>query len=149
LDAPRQPKINQNIAASGSNDGMTALDSDAIIERRDRLTWSMAEPVNGALYYPWIETTERRWIPPCGHIAGIYARSDARTGVFKAPANEEIRGAVNLDFHVDNASQGELNARGINCLRAFPGRGIRVWGARTLSRDEDWRYINVRRLFLT
>jgi len=149
LDAPRQKQELVNAAVSGSDDAMTALDPEAIIERRDFLTWNMAEPVNGALYYPWIETTERRWIPPCGHIAGIYARSDARTGVYKAPANEEIRGAVNLDFHVDNPTQGELNTQGINCLRAFPGRGIRVWGARTLSRDPNWRYINVRRLFLT
>jgi phage tail sheath protein FI len=69
--------------------------------------------------------------------------------VFKAPANEEIRDAVNLEVLIDNSVQGELNTQGINCLRAFPGRGIRVWGARTLSRDSNWRYINVRRLFIT
>lgn len=158
LDAPRQVRATLNAAVSGSGEALTALDPKAIIERRDLLTWNMAEPVNGALYYPWIQTTDNypwiqttkpRWIPPCGHIAGIYARSDARTGVYKAPANEEIRGAVNLDYHVDNPTQGELNTQGINCLRAFPGRGIRVWGARTLSRDVNWRYINVRRLFLT
>jgi len=149
LDAPRQRKELNQAAVSGGNETMIALEPEAIIRQRDRLTWNMAEPVNGALYYPWIETTERRWIPPCGHIAGIYARSDARTGVYKAPANEEIRGAVNLDFHLNHTAQGELNAQGINCLCAFPGRGIRVWGARTLSRDANWRYINVRRLFLT
>jgi Bacteriophage tail sheath protein len=128
---------------------VSVLDPKTIMAWRDSLTWDMAEPVNGALYYPWIETYERRWIPPCGHIAGTYARSDGRVGVFKAPANEEIRGVINLDHHVDNVTQGELNSKGINCLRSFPGRGIRVWGARTLSRDENWRYINVRRLVLT
>ncbi|HEY9231222.1 MAG TPA: phage tail sheath subtilisin-like domain-containing protein [Blastocatellia bacterium] len=149
LDAPRRQNEPGDSAAGAGHEMMTALDPLAIIEGRNRLTLNMAEPVNGALYYPWIETTERRWVPPCGHIAGIYARSDARTGVYKAPANEEVRGAVNLDYHVDNPMQGGLNEQGINCLRAFPGRGIRVWGARTLSRDANWRYINVRRLFLT
>ena len=69
--------------------------------------------------------------------------------MFKAPANEEIRDAVNLEVLIDNSVQGELNSKGINCLRAFPGRGIRVWGARTLSSDSNWRYINVRRLSIT
>lgn len=104
---------------------------------------------NGAFYYPWLKNAQRRWIPPCGHIAGIFARSDRARGVFKAPANEEIHGAVNLQVLMDNSEQGELNAQGINCLRAFPGRGIRVWGARTLSSDSNWRYINIRRLFIT
>ena len=103
---------------------------------------------NGALYYPWLKPPQGPWQPPCGHIAGIYARSDRARGVFKAPANEEIRDAVNLEVLIDNSVQGELNYQGINCLRAFPGRGIRVWGARTLSSDRNWRYINVRRLLI-
>ncbi|MEH1969562.1 phage tail sheath family protein [Nostoc sp.] len=112
---------------------------------------------NGTFYYPWLMRLTKnaqgqsllRSVPPCGHIAGIFARSDRARGVFKAPANEEIRDAVNLEVLIENSDQGELNAQGINCLRAFPGRGIRVWGARTLSNDSSWRYINVRRLFIT
>jgi uncharacterized protein len=112
---------------------------------------------NGTFYYPWLMRLTKnaqgqlvlRSVPPCGHIAGIFARSDRDRGVFKAPANEEIRDAVNLEVLIDNSDQGELNSQGINCLRAFPGRGIRVWGARTLSSDSNWRYINVCRLFIT
>jgi phage tail sheath protein FI len=82
-------------------------------------------------------------------VGGIFARTDARVGVFKAPANEEVFGVLDLDANVDDGVQGQLNPEGVNCLRAFPRRGIRVWGARTLSRDLNWRYVNVRRLFLT
>ena len=107
---------------------------------------------HAALYHPWIQvgvSPNKRFVPPCGHIAGIFARSDRTHGVFKAPANEEIRGAIGLETSISDTEQADLNAQGINCLRAFPGRSIRVWGARTLSSDHNWRYINVRRLFLT
>lgn len=107
-----------------------------------------------AMYYPWVEVADRtgsngrvRTIPPCGHIAGIYARTDETRGVHKAPANEVIRDVLGLDVQVTKGEQDELNPIGVNALRAFPGRGIRVWGARTLSSDPAWRYINVRRLF--
>lgn len=103
----------------------------------------------GALYYPWVGVGQDRSVPPCGHVAGIYARTDAKVGVFKAPANEEVIGALDLDSEVGNDAQGELNTWGINCLRSFPGRGIRLWGARTLSDDARWRYVNVQRLFIT
>lgn len=107
----------------------------------------------GALYYPWIKVAnparggEPILIPPSGHMAGIYARSDAERGVHKAPANEVVRGAIGLATQVTKNEQDILNPLGINCIRTFPGRGIRVWGARTLSSDPAWRYINVRRLF--
>lgn len=126
-----------------------------VMEQRDRITTGLSEPVNGALYYPWLKIGKGRLIPPSGHIAGIVSRSDAKAGVFKAPANEEVLGALDLGVekesgvNIDRRTQDQLNPLGINCLRAFPGRGIRVWGARTLSRDPDWRYINVRRLALT
>lgn len=113
------------------------------------LTTGRIEPVNGALYYPWLKTVDGRIVPPCGHVAGVYALTDAKTGVFKAPANEEIQSVLDLDANVDDSIQDMLNPAGVNCLRAFPGRGIRVWGARTLNRDPNWRYVNVRRLFLT
>jgi len=120
-----------------------------VLEQRESLTVGQTEPVNGALYYPWLRTVNNRLVPPCGHVAGIFARSDARVGVFKAPANEEIFGVFDLEIAIDNRLQEQLNPQGINCLRAFPGRGIRLWGARTLSRDPTWRYISVRRLVLT
>ena len=106
-----------------------------------------------ALYYPWIETADMVKgkgtvrIPPSGHIAGVYARSDTERGVHKAPANEVVRGATGLPIQVTRPEQDSLNPIGINCIRAFPGRGIRIWGARTVSSDPAWRYINVRRLF--
>ena len=86
-------------------------------------------------------------MPPSGHVAGIWARSDDTRGVHKAPANEVIRGALSLELHITKGEHDQLNPIGINCIRAFPGRGIRVWGARTLSSDPAWRYLNVRRLF--
>ncbi|MFI5806702.1 phage tail sheath family protein [Streptomyces sp. NPDC051561] len=105
-----------------------------------------------ALYYPWIKTFDpasgqSRLIPPSGHVAGIWARNDAERGVHKAPANEVVRGAVDLELQITRGEQDLLNPIGVNCIRAFPGRGIRVWGARTLSSDPAWRYLNVRRYF--
>lgn len=103
-----------------------------------------------ALYYPWvsIEVDNRPLtVPPSGHIAGIYARSDTERGVNKAPANEVVRGALEADIHLTKGEQDVLNPAGVNCIRAFAGRGVRIWGARTLSSDPAWRYINVRRFF--
>ncbi|HEY0699775.1 MAG TPA: phage tail sheath subtilisin-like domain-containing protein, partial [Micromonospora sp.] len=104
------------------------------------------------LYYPWIRIADLRtgadlFVPPSGHVAGIWARNDANRGVHKAPANEGVRGAVTLETQLTRTEQELLNPIGINCLRSFPGRGILVWGARTLSSDPAWRYLNVRRLF--
>jgi phage tail sheath protein FI len=109
-----------------------------------------------ALYYPWIVVANplangkgpsKIKIPPSGHMAGVYARVDGERGVHKAPANEIVRGVLELETQVTKGEQDILNPHGINCIRAFPGRGIRIWGARTLSSDAAWRYINVRRLF--
>ncbi|MCH8808068.1 MAG: phage tail sheath family protein, partial [Planctomycetes bacterium] len=86
-------------------------------------------------------------MPPSGHIAGIWSRNDDTRGVHKAPANEVVGGAIDVEMQITKGEQDGLNPAGINCIRAFPGRGIRVWGARTLSSDPSWRYINVRRLF--
>ncbi|HZH31978.1 MAG TPA: phage tail sheath C-terminal domain-containing protein [Pyrinomonadaceae bacterium] len=108
-----------------------------------------------AFYYPWIEIfdpsiNDRRLIPPTGHVAGICARTDVERGVHKAPANEVVRGARNLEFNVPRGLQDVLNPRGVNCFRDFrsDGLGIRLWGARTMSSNGEWKYINVRRLFL-
>jgi phage tail sheath protein FI len=105
-----------------------------------------------ALYWPWVKvfdpsTGNNVFVPPSGHMAGIWSRNDDSRGVHKAPANEVIRGAVSLEIQITKNEHDLLNPHGINCLRAFPGRGIRVWGARTLSSDPAWRYLNVRRLF--
>lgn len=86
-------------------------------------------------------------VPPSGHIAGVWARNDSERGVHKAPANEVIRGVISLPITLTNSEQSVLNPNGVNCLRVFAGRGIRIWGARTLSSDASWRYLNVRRLF--
>ena len=116
--------------------------------QRNGLAGSSGE--NGALYHPWIRIPgSDRFVPPCGHVAGVVARCDQRTGVHKAPANEVLEGVVDLAASLTDADQAVLNPLGINALRAFPGRGIRVWGARTLAAESAWTYIGVRRLFLT
>jgi uncharacterized protein len=117
-----------------------------------RVDKAMYDSRYAALYYPWVKvfdpaTGTNRLVPPSGHMAGIWARNDATRGVHKAPANEVIRGAIALETQITRAEQELLNPIGVNCIRAFPGRGIRVWGARTLSSDPSWRYLNVRRLF--
>lgn len=109
----------------------------------------------GTMYFPWI--TVRDPLTPdtlvdvaaSGQMAGIWSRSDATRGVHKAPANEAIRGALNLTYRLTAAEQGELNLAGINCFRFFEREGIKVWGARTLAdSSSEWRYLNVRRLFI-
>ena len=115
--------------------------------------WRVLTGKNAALYYPWVRVSdgaESRAVPPCGHVAGIYARTDEQVGVFKAPANETVEGVLDLETSLTSAQQGSADPHGVvNCLRAFPGRGIRVWGARTISGQHEWKYVNVRRLFLT
>jgi len=112
-----------------------------------------------ALYYPWVRvfdplSKKRTNVPPSGYMCGIYARSDIERGVHKAPANEIVRGALGLEEFdgvkrvITKGQQDILNPLGVNCIRAFRGRGIRVWGARTISSDSLWKYINVRRLFI-
>ncbi|MFC0602561.1 phage tail sheath family protein [Streptomyces palmae] len=101
-------------------------------------------------YHPWLQTPGvdgvSRTVPPCGHIAGAWARTDTERGVFKAPANLNLRGVLDLRSPLTDGDQGRLNERGVNCLRVFPGQGMLVWGARTRSTDRDWVYLNVRRL---
>ncbi len=97
-----------------------------------------------ALHWPWIVTAAGTQ-PPSPRIAGIIARVDVERGFWKAPANEVVRGAAGFEHTVTKVKQDILNPLGINCLRSFDGRGNRVWGARTLSRDPEWKYVNVRR----
>ena len=137
-------------------DRMAILDAPRDLKPQDVLKWRMDvagyDSKMAALYWPWIEvmdptTKSPIMIPPSGHVAGVWARVDGTRGVHKAPANEIIQGTIGLDFQITHAEQGALNQNGINCIRSFSGRGIRIWGARTLSSDPEWRYINVRRLF--
>lgn len=105
-----------------------------------------------ALYYPWVTVSDpvsRQPIdlPPSGFVAGIYARSDNERGVWKAPANEVVRTALGFESTIARAQQEVLNPEGINCFRFFEGRGNRLWGARTISSDPEWKYVNVRRYF--
>jgi len=114
----------------------------------------------GALYYPWLEipdpfpanplNIQNVGIPPSGHVMGIYARSDITRGVHKAPANEVVNNIVDFSHHVDTGTQDILNPLGINVLRDFrpENRGLRVWGARTISSDTSWKYVSTRRLFI-
>lgn len=116
-----------------------------------------AETGNAAYYYPWLKcvnavnpsSSDLVSSPPCGHIAGIYARVDASRGVFKAPANEVVNGALDVVYRVTDPEQGGLNQSGVNVIRLFGDDGLRVWGARTLAGTGApwWRYINVRRTF--
>jgi len=104
------------------------------------------------LYWPRIKVMDPAsgtniFVPPSGHVAGLWARTDSERGVHKAPANDVLRGAIELELNITKGENDLLNPEGVNCIRAFPGRGIRVWGARTLSSDPAWKYINVRRLF--
>jgi uncharacterized protein len=135
---------------------MAILDAPADLLPQEVLEWRRDvagyDSKFAALYHPWLEimdplTRRPMMVPPSGHMAGVWARVDATRGVHKAPANEMILGANGLAFQVTKAEQGELNRNGINCIRTFPNRAAVCWGARTLSSEPEWRYINVRRIF--
>jgi len=131
----------------------------------------------GAMYVPWVKVTKPSWfagdapehevpttlrrklvkaergelyVPPSGHVAGLVARVDGERGVHKAPANEILMGITGLSQKINHLEQGQYNDRGVNVIRVFKDRGIRVWGARTLATmsDPQWKYVNVRRLFI-
>jgi hypothetical protein len=126
------------------------LTSDTATAEQQRAALSSED---GALYHPWLWSPGQDgtplYLPPCGHVAGIYARSDQKVGVHKAPANEPVDGVLDLRVNLTDDVIGRLYAEGVNCLRAVPGRGFRVWGACTLSDDPGWRPIGARRVFLT
>jgi hypothetical protein len=139
-----------------AGDRMAILDAPPGMLPQEVLDWRRDtagyDSKYATLYYPWLEVLDPlsnrpMLVPPSGHVAGVWCRTDATRGVHKAPANEVIRGINGLAFQVTHGEQGGLNQAGINCIRSFPGRGTRIWGARTLSSDPEWRYLNVRRLF--
>jgi hypothetical protein len=129
----------------------------AVLDTPDRITPTEAVSYRGtissthaALYYPWVTVFDpisraELNLPPSGFIAGIYARNDANRGVQKAPANEVVRLAVNMETRVNGAQQDVLNPESVNCLRFFEGRGYRVWGARLTTDDVEYKYVNIRR----
>ena len=113
----------------------------------------MYDSTYAAMYHPWLEmydagSKRSAYFPPSGAMAGIYARTDVERGVHKAPANEVVRGCTGLSCAYNEGEQDVLNPIGVNLIRAFTGRGIRVWGARTISSNGLWKYLNVRRLFI-
>src|SRR5215211_5962114 len=142
-----QGKLIAHCEAAG--DRMAILDAPPALLPQDVLEWRMNiagyDSKFATLYYPWVEvmdplTSRPLLVPPSGHVAGAWARTDSTRGVHKAPANEVVMGVNGLGFQVTQDEQGALNQNGINCIRSFPGRGIRIWGARTLSSDPEWRY---------
>jgi phage tail sheath protein FI len=105
-----------------------------------------------AIYYPWVTvldpiTRAELDLPPSGFVSGIYARNDIQRAVWKAPANEVVSLAIGFEQLLNKAQQEVLNPEGINCFRFFEGRGFRLWGARTISSDPEWKYVNLRRYF--
>jgi phage tail sheath protein FI len=135
---------------------MAILDTPAGMNAQQASDWRMNttgfDSKFGVLYWPWMQmfdatTGKNATFPPSGHIAGLWSRNDDTRGVFKAPANEILLGAVGVDYPVTRGEMDMLNPQGVNSIKSFPGRGIRVWGARTLSSDAEWRYVNVRRYF--
>ena len=132
-------------AVLDSGDGQTLTQVRTL---RAQLTSNYA-----ALYYPWVRALDplsgsELLLPPSGFVAGIYARTDSEHGVSKAPANQVVIGAVRLETQLTQQEQELLNPEGINCLRFFEGRGFRLWGARTISTDRDWKYVNIRRYMI-
>lgn len=122
--------------------------TDELLEYRDMFDSNYA-----AFYHPWIQifdplSKKNIIAPPSGSMLGIYARTDNTVGVHKAPANEVVRACTGLASSYNTAEQDLLNPKGVNLIRSFPGRGIRVWGARTATSNATWKYINVRRLFI-
>lgn len=142
-------------------DGLGSDDRQFAVETADVARFVEGLPArsdNAAMFYPWIEVADpvgtgrapRRFVPPSGHVAGVFARTDRTRGVWKAPAGLEasISGALDLQHRLQDPDQDQLNPIGLSCLRQRPGGGIVNWGARTLSSDPEWRYTSVRRTAL-
>lgn len=135
-------------------DRFAIIDADKSSDVKDLEPWGKYGITKyAAFYYPWIKildpiTGVNKLVPPGGSVAGIFARTDKERGVHKAPANEVVRGAIDLEFQINNNEQDTLTSRGVNVIRTFPARGILVWGARTLSDNSEWKYVNVRRLLI-
>jgi phage tail sheath protein FI len=137
-------RMRYRIAVLDSGDGQSIADVRAMRARIDS--------TYAALYYPWVRvldpvTRAEINLPPSGFVAGIYARNDVNRAVYKAPANEVVNLAIGFETLLNKSQQDVLNPEGINCFRFFEGRGYRLWGARTVSSDPEWKYVNLRRYF--
>jgi phage tail sheath protein FI len=137
-------RMKYRIAVLDSGDGQSIADVRALRAKIDS--------TYAALYYPWIKildpvTRKEIDLPPSGFVSGIYARNDINRAVYKAPANEVVNLAIGFETLLNKAQQDILNPLGINCFRFFEGRGFRLWGARTISSDPEWKYVNLRRYF--
>jgi uncharacterized protein len=137
-------KMRYRIAVLDSGDGQSIAQVRALRARIDS--------TYAALYYPWVRildpvTRQEIYLPPSGFVTGIYARNDINRAVYKAPANEVVNLAIGFEQLLNKAQQEVLNPEGINCFRFFEGRGFRLWGARTVSSDPEWKYVNLRRYF--
>jgi uncharacterized protein len=155
------PKLQDRFAILDSIPGAPPSGPGSVEEQRQTVE---SERGFAALYYPWLQVREpipptrprppvppTIYIPPSGHIAGVYARTDTERGVHKAPANTAVRGVLGLEQRLSDGQHGPLNLAGINVLRIFPGSAqVVVWGARTTVDPDitDWLYVNVRRLLL-
>ncbi|WP_432041617.1 phage tail sheath family protein [Streptomyces cadmiisoli] len=156
MDAVKAVQLGMIAHCELMGDRMAILDPPPGMNAKEIRDWRQDtagyDSSHAALYYPWVKVLDpssgrQRLVPPSGHMAGIWSRNDSERGVHKAPANEIVRGAVDLGLQITRGEQDLLNPIGVNCIRAFPGRGIRVWGARTAASDPAWRYLNVRRYF--
>jgi len=130
-------------------DGLPGGDRQSLAYQKQRLVGD-----SGALYTPWlrVEGLLADYVPACGHVAGVYARNDARVGPHQAPANYRLEEVLDISAEFSDEDWTSLNpdqGSAVNFLRSFPSRGIRVWGARTLSQNPEWRYVNIRRLKIT
>jgi len=137
-------RMRYRIAVLDSGDGQTLSQVRALRAKFDSK--------HAAFYFPWVKvndpvTRAEIPLPPSGFVAGIYARNDRERAVYKAPANEVVRGALSFEMMLNKSQQEVLNPEGINCFRFFEGRGMRLWGARTISSDPEWKYVNLRRYF--
>ncbi len=148
-------KMKDRFAVLDAPKSVASIDAFLTEDTAKNIAPRMSKNGFGAVYYPWIKVADftaqemdLKTVPPSGFIAGIYARVDGTLGVHKAPANELIKGAQGLAYNMTQDEIGDLNDNCINCIKNFPGEGIKVWGARTRAGASSvWKYVNVRRLF--
>jgi len=158
--APGNPDVRNALKdhCEKMGDRFAILDSPEVVDLSNTDVGKSLKPFDSdyaALYFPWIQVYDPAskgniFLPPSGHLAGVYARVDGQRGVYKAPANVTILGALDLKYNLSKAQQNEFNPRGINCIRKLNGN-ILIWGARTIGGDAngEFKYINVRRLFIS
>ncbi len=136
-----------DVAAVSGSDRFALVDAPQVQTMNDLIDWSAGFDTSfSALFWPWLQAADGTLLPPSGFVAGAIARSTIDRGVWKAPANLPVTGITGLAMALSKMQQDMLNSQGINAIVSLPDRGIRVWGARTLSRDPQWQYVPVRRL---